>query len=737
MIDTQDQVMLKVGVLLGGKSIEREVSFNSGRTVCDHLDTQYFQAIPIFQHATGELYLLPWSFLYRGKIADFEQRLEDEAQKIIWDDLSQLIDFMYIATHGKFAEDGRLQATLELFKIPYLGSKVFGGSLAMNKKLHNEFLQQHVDTPKGFGLTVDQIKNYDQNSINKLIKQKKLTFPFVVKPENEGSSFGVFVVKKAEQLQKALHAACFISGPKGQGVLVEEKIEGMEFACIIITDHATGKLLPLPPTEVILQKGSTIFDYEQKYMPGKAIERTPASCGEKNIKKIQEACVKAMKALDFSNMARIDGFLTKDGRVVIIDSNPLSGMAPATFLFRQAGEIGIGHAELINCLIKAELKNYKMEKIIIEKKDQEKMKVAVLFGGASHEREVSLDSGRNICYKLSLQKYEVIPVFVDKDMKLYRLDNRLLVHSSTREIQSNISQAKQINWSDLKNIAEFVFLGLHGGQGENGVVQGTLEMLGLPYNGSSVFASSLCNNKYKMGQFLKQHGFVTPNALLLEKSEYKKELIDSYVKQVGFPCIVKPHDDGCSVMVAQAKNKQELDEVLQGIFKEKDFALLESKIVGMELTVGVVGNENPRSLAPSESLAKQEVLSMEEKFLPGVGENQTPARLSDEDIKLVQQTVVDAYKAMNCAGYARIDCFFQTAEQSPMGKKQVLILETNTLPALTPATCLFHQAAEEGLRPMDLLDEIIQLGLKAHDQDSIVDVDSVLLKQQSLEQDLA
>ncbi len=110
--------MLRVGVIFGGKSIEREVSFNSGRTICDHLDTQFFKTVPIFQSASGDLYLLPWRFLYRGKIADFQQRLEGEAQKIVWDDLPKFIDFMYLAMHGKWAEDGRVQAMLELLEIP-------------------------------------------------------------------------------------------------------------------------------------------------------------------------------------------------------------------------------------------------------------------------------------------------------------------------------------------------------------------------------------------------------------------------------------------------------------------------------------------------------------------------------------------------------------------------------------------------------------------------------------------
>jgi len=126
--------MIKVGVLMGGMSIEREVSFNSGRTICDHLDPQLFQVVPLFQTAEGLLYILPWTFLYRGKIADFQSRLSTQASSVTWDQLSKLIDFMYIAVHGKYGEDGRLQAMLELLKIPYLGSKKFASALACCQK---------------------------------------------------------------------------------------------------------------------------------------------------------------------------------------------------------------------------------------------------------------------------------------------------------------------------------------------------------------------------------------------------------------------------------------------------------------------------------------------------------------------------------------------------------------------------------------------------------------------------
>ncbi len=730
--------MLKVGVLMGGMSIEREVSFNSGRTICDHLDTQLFQVVPLFQTATGLLYILPWTFLYRGKIADFEHRLEKQAQVVTWDQLPELIDFMYIAVHGKYAEDGRLQAMLELLKIPYLGSKMFASALGMDKQQHNEHLQAHgITVPQGLSLTVDQIKNFDNRIIDQKLQDLGLQFPLIVKPNNEGSSFGVFVVKSFDQLEQALLKACYISDDAGQCVLIEEKIVGMEFTCIILTDHITGQLQALPATQVLKSAGKDIFDYQQKYMPGAVHEKTPADCSVDAMKKIQETSIAAMQAIGFTNLARIDGFLTEDGRVVIIDSNPLSGMGPATFLFRQAAEVGMSHAQVINHLIATELKSYKMHQ---EKNNdmvamKKRLKIGVLLGGPSNEREISLESGRNIVYKLSLEKYEVFPIYMSRQSKLFLLDHKSLVCHSTQEIEDLIENLPSLGWSDLPKLIDFVFIALHGSPGEDGTVQGALEMLRLPYNGSGVFASALCMDKFKTTQYLARKGFDVPQSFLLSYHDWinKNQSFEHFLTTISYPCIVKPHDDGCSVMVACPSDRNELENALQTIFMEKKFALIEEKIIGMELTVGVLGNQDPVALTPSQTVVAGNLLSLEEKFLPGAGENQTPALLPDEDLQFVRQTIAGMYKAIGCRGYARIDCFFQSAQQSPTGQKRVVLIEINTLPGMTPATCIFHQAAEEGMRPMEFIDRIIQLGLQEHVHFNLVSVDQALHVQNSLQ----
>lgn len=724
---------------MGGKTNEREVSLNSGRTVCDHLDTTRYEAVPIFQTFAGDLYILPWRFLHRGKTTDFEHRLDVEAQAIKWDDLKNIIDFIYIATHGRFAEDGTLQGMLELLGIPYLGSKVFTSALGMDKMMQKKILSaQGIAVPRGIVLSPKMIQDFyvHEKLIVNQLSDAGIKPPFVVKPIREGSSFGVSIIDTWQELPSALHAACTIYPGKQQAVLVEEKIIGMEFSFIAITDYTTGQWLPLPPTEVVPEAHLKLYDYEQKYMPGRGLKITPARCTQIQLQKIQDVCLRASEVLGITNITRIDGFLCADDEVVIIDPNTLSGMAPAGFLFTQAAELNMSHTDLTNHLIETELHQYGMLSAIIdqEQKDEssmetKKIRIAVLLGGSSNEKEISLDSGRNVVYKLSPQKYAVTPIFVSEKNELFAIDQRLLVRNSTKEIAMALEPAMKVSWHDLPNIADFVFIGLHGAPGENGVVQGALEMLGLPYNGSSVLASALCMNKFKTTEFLKHEGFDVPQGMLVDKNNWTtnsadviKKLNEFFNKQ--FPLIIKPHDDGCSFMVHKVTTEMQLQVALQEVFASgKMHALVEECVTGMELTVGVVGNDTARALTPSQAVATKGILSIQEKFLPGAGENQTPAPLPASALELVQRTVEQAYERLTCKGYARIDCFYQTAHESKTGKERVVLLEVNTLPGMTPATCIFHQAAEVGMKPMDFVDLIVTLGFEEHTKNLPLSVD--------------
>ena len=550
----------------------------------------------------------------------------------------------------------------------------------------------------------------------------------MVKPQNEGSSIGVSIVWNEKDLVAAVQSACMIHPEYPQAVLIEERLSGMEFSCVTLVDYKNNTLLPLVPTEIVPDAGTDLFDYKQKYMPGRAMKFTPPRCSPETIAAIQDTCMRIMRILDIQTISRIDGFVTQDGTVVIVDPNTFSGMAPSSFVFREAAELNISHTALINHLIETDIHRYNITETLTKQEQQQnsmkkKLRVGVLLGGASHEREISLESGRNITYKLSPESYDITPLFVSRDNTLYTLTQSQLVRNSTAEIAASLKPEQQIRWQSLPEQFDFIFNGLHGGAGENGSVQGMLELLDLPYNGSSVFASALCMDKYKTAEFLRASGFSVPNHYLIHKKAWIANQAHELeqIKHIGAgPYIVKPSDDGCSVMVSSARTQSEIIQHVNAIVDSgKQTVLIEEYLTGMELTVGVLGNESPRALPPSQAIAQAGVLSIEEKFLPGAGENQTPAPLPSATLQLVQKTMEDVFKAVGCRGYARIDCFYQTAQHSPTGHERVVILEINTLPGLTPATCIFHQAAEIGLRPMDFIDQIVELGLAAHHADGI------------------
>ena len=641
---------------------------------------------------------------------------------------------MYIASHGRYAEDGTLQGLLEVLQIPYVGSKVFASALGMDKHMQKKILHNNgIRVPRGFTLTPYEITTMStqQGFLEQKLLEATINFPCVVKPHKEGSSFGVTVAHTIQELQQALRYACTIYPEKQQAVLVEEKIEGMEFSCIMITDYITNTFKALPITEVIHESDKSFYDYEQKYMPGRAIKFTPARCSVENMQKIQETCIRATYILGITNISRIDGFLCTNGDVVLIDPNTLSAMTPVSFIFTQAAQLNISHTQLINHLIETELQRCGMLSDIVEREQEEseamnykKIRVGVLLGGRSNEKEISLESGRNVFYKLSPQKYEAIPLFLNSALELYHISQKLLVLNSTREIELKLEQAMKVRWTDLPNLIDFAFIGLHGGEGESGAVQGALELLGVPYNGSGVLTSGLCMDKFKTTQFLKAQGFEVPQALLIAKTEWHSDA-PAVLKKISdyfgmFPLIVKPHDDGCSVMVCKAANSFDISQALDAIFaSNKDHALIEEFVRGMELTVGVIGNEQPRALPPSQAVAAHGILSIEEKFLPGAGENQTPAPLPENTLALVQKTMEHVFKALDAKGYVRIDCFYQSAAQSPTGAERIVVLEVNTLPGLTPATCIFHQAAEVGIKTMDFLDMIITFGFEWHKKSGV------------------
>ena len=341
----------------------------------------------------------------------------------------------------------------------------------------------------------------------------------------------------------------------------------------------------------------------------------------------------------------------------------------------------------------------------------DKLRVGVIMGGVSSEKEVSLESGRNIFSKMDRKKYDPVAVFMDSHCALWEIPFKLLMRNSTADIEIDLhEEAKPLAYEALRERCDFVYIGLHGKFGEDGTIQGLLELIGVPYSGSGVLGSALGMDKYTSRRVLAMSGIEVPKTVPVYRQAWEgpeRGAIQKRIEyEIGFPCVVKPTREGCSTAVKKVMSPAGVPDALSSAFEWDTVAVVEEFISGMEVTCGVLGNDEPRALTPSETIPTRDILSLEDKFLYGQGENKTPARVSEEMLRNIRDTAVRAYRALDLKAYSRIDMFICGS--------RILVLEPNTLPGMTPSTVLFHQAAAEGLSQTDLISRIIEFSLEAH-----------------------
>lgn len=303
-----------------------------------------------------------------------------------------------------------------------------------------------------------------------------------------------------------------------------------------------------------------------------------------------------------------------------------------------------------------------------------------------------------------------------------------------------------ITYSDLAEIVDVVFIALHGRPGEDGTVQQYLSEYNIPFNGSGTSSSKTTINKYITLDILRKHGFKTARQFLVEKSNYNRDTPGELIADFDLPLVAKPVDDGCSSAVKIIKSEGELTHYFQAMFRDvesistdlrkalnltpteefpkKTQVLIESVIQAegapkfLEVTGGLYtsiedGHITYNIFEPSEALASGEILSLEEKFLAGEGQNITPARFDSDQgnyRKIADQVKKDLERAariLNVEGYARIDAFVRVYSPDHV---ETIIIEVNSLPGMTPATCIFHQAALEDIKPIEFIDHILTFG---------------------------
>jgi D-alanine-D-alanine ligase len=306
-----------------------------------------------------------------------------------------------------------------------------------------------------------------------------------------------------------------------------------------------------------------------------------------------------------------------------------------------------------------------------------KMRVALIAGGKSSEREVSLKSGEQVYQALNKDKY---------DIRRY---------DPLNDLERLVREAPEL---------DVALIIMHGRGGEDGTLQGMLDLLEVPYQGSGVLGSALGMNKELSKILYLQAGLKVPHALVFTQKDAPSA--PNIEEVLGLPAVIKPVNEGSSIGITIARSRKELEEGLAAAFKYDYRVVVEEFIEGTEVTGGVLGNAELQALPLVEIVPSTSYpfFSYEAKYLPGATTEICPARIDAALTQAAQQCALTAHQALGCRGYSRTDMKIREGE--------IYVLETNTIPGMT-ATSLFPQGAKAaGIEFPELLDKLIELALE-------------------------
>jgi D-alanine-D-alanine ligase len=310
-----------------------------------------------------------------------------------------------------------------------------------------------------------------------------------------------------------------------------------------------------------------------------------------------------------------------------------------------------------------------------------KLRVAVLYGGRSGEHEVSLRSAESVVAAMDPEKYEVVRFFIGKDG---RWDPGPILPEPGANPGIDV-----------------VFPVLHGTFGEDGAMQGLLELAELPYVGAGVLGSSLSMDKDAMKRICRASGLPVVDHIVV----YRERLNVGPV--FDYPVFVKPANLGSSVGISKAGNDAEFRAALDLAAAYDRKIVVEPAIVGRELECAVLGNADPVASLPCEIQPSREFYDYEDKYLCDAAESKLPADLTPEQTAEVRRLAVDCYRAVECEGMARVDFFLENSGR-------ILLNEINTIPGFTSISMFPRMWAEAGLAYPRLIDRLIELALERH-----------------------
>ncbi len=343
-----------------------------------------------------------------------------------------------------------------------------------------------------------------------------------------------------------------------------------------------------------------------------------------------------------------------------------------------------------------------------------RVRLVVLFGGRSAEHDVSRVTARHVLAAADPDRYEIVPVGITRTGRwvLAETAARALLDGPASLPTALDAEGPTIEPTPIlassPEVPTVVLPLLHGPLGEDGTVQGLLELADVPYVGSGVLGSAVAMDKAMAKQVLAAAGFVQARWRTFHEHEIDGTTPLRVVDALGLPVFVKPANMGSSVGVSKAKTVEELDAALSTALTYDDVVVVEEAVVGREIEVAVLGNDAPRASVPGEIVPGNEFYDYEDKYVTDGATLHVPAVLGPAVAEEARRLAIDAFRALRCAGMARVDFFYEDPGRG------LLINEVNTIPGFTPISMYPKLWEASGVSYPELIDELVRLALERH-----------------------
>lgn len=319
-----------------------------------------------------------------------------------------------------------------------------------------------------------------------------------------------------------------------------------------------------------------------------------------------------------------------------------------------------------------------------------KKNIALIYGGYSSEEVISKKSVEGLLSFIDDTKYNLYPVHINHEKWVANINNK--EYPIDKNDFSSTIGSKKLNF-------DYAYITIHGTPGENGLLQGYFEMLGIPYSNCDVLASALTFNKFTCNTYLKGFGVTVADSVLVRKGNS----FDKYeiIEKVGLPCFVKPNAGGSSFGISKVDQSSKMDSAVEKAFEESDEVIIEQQIKGIELTCGLYKKDGEHVIFPlTEVISKNDFFDYEAKYTANMADEITPARIEKETTERIKKIAALIYDILNCNGIVRIDFI--------LSDNRIFLLEINTTPGMTKTSFIPQQVEAAGLKIKDVFTEVIE-----------------------------